>query len=306
MARPDFPRSLADFQQRFSTEEACVQYLFASRWPDGFVCPRCGGTETYPLRSRQLRQCRSCRYQVSVTAGTVLHRSRSSLRHWFWAAYLVTTHTPGFSALQLQRQLGLKRYETAWAMLQKLRHAMVRPERDRISGAVEADETYIGGTEEGRRSGRLRASTKAIVVGAVEVRGSGCGRIRLAVVNDVSAASLAGFVAQAVMPGSLVLTDGWQGYAPLSKLGYEHQPKTQGAGKNAAKDLPRIHRVFSNLKTWLVGTHHGVSGKHLPAYVDEFVFRFNRRRTPMAAFQSLLGLAGQHKPTTYKMLYAAE
>ena len=240
-----------------------------------------------------------------MTAGTVLHRTRLPLQLWFAAAYLVTTHTPGFSAVQLQRQLGLARYETAWTMLQKLRRAMLRPERDRLSGTVEVDETYVGGVEEGRRGGRQRDSNKSIVVAAVEVRGRGSGRIRLAVVEDLSAASLCRFVEASVQPGSTVLTDGWQGYAPLRRT-YDHRPSTVGDPKDAAQLLPRVHRTFSNLKTWLKGTHHGVSAKHLPHYVDEFVFRFNRRRTPMAAFQSLLGLTTQHAPTTYKMLYAAE
>jgi transposase-like protein len=305
MARPDFPWTLAEFQSRFATEESCRAYLVACRWPDGFRCPRCAQAAAYGLDARNLFQCRSCRHQVSVTAGTVLHRTRLPLRLWFAAAYLVTTHTPGFSAVQLQRQLGLERYETAWTMLQKLRRAMLRPERDRISGTVEVDETYVGGVEAGRRGGRQRDSSKSIVVGAVEVRGRGSGRIRLAVVEDLSAASLGRFVEASVQPGSTLLTDGWQGYAPLRKI-YDHRSSTVGHPKQAAQLFPRVHRTFSNLKTWLKGTHHGVSPKHLPHYVDEFVFRFNRRRTPMAAFQSLLGLATQHAPTTYKMLYAAE
>ena len=306
MPRPDFPRSLAEFQARYSTEDACRQYLVESRWPDGYRCPRCGHPEAYAVARRALLQCTSCRHQVSVTAGSVMHRTRMPLQHWFWAAYLVTTHTPGFSALQLQRQLGLKRYETAWAMLQKLRRAMIRPERDRISGTVEVDESYVGGVEVGRGGGRKRHSSKAIVVAAVEVRGRGSGRTRLAVVPDVSGRSLAGFIETSVAPGSIVLTDGWQGYASLKKRGYDHRPTTQGAGRNAESLFPRVHRVFTHLKTWLWGTHRGVSNKHLPHYLNEFVFRYNRRRTPMAAFQSLLGLAGQHDPTTYKMLYGAE
>ena len=149
MARPDFPRSLSEFQSRFASEEGCRGYLRACRWPDGFRCPSCGEGESYPLVTRELLQCRACRHQTSVTAGTVLDRTRMPLQLWFAAAYLVTTHTPGFSALQLQRQLGLGRYETAWTMLQKLRRAMVRPERDRLSGTVEVDEAYVGGVEEG-------------------------------------------------------------------------------------------------------------------------------------------------------------
>ncbi len=183
---------------------------------------------------------------------------------------------------------------------------MIRPHRDRIRGTVEVDETYVGGVEEGRRAGRKRDSTKAIVAGAVEVRGRGSGRIRLAMIEDVSAASLVPFVQGAVEPGSTILTDGWHGYDSLSRNGYVHRAITLGGQKNASKVFPRIHRVFSNLKTWLVGTHHGVSNKHLPQYLNEFVFRFNRRRTPMAAFQSLLGLSAQHPPTTYHMLYDGE
>ena len=184
MARPDFPRNLAEFQRRFTTDDECRRYLIDCRWPEGYLCPRCGRAQAYELSTRGLLQCKSCRHQVSVTAGTVLHRTRVPLHLWFSAAYLMTTHTPGFSAVQLQRQLGLTRYETAWTMLQKLRRAMVRPERDRICGTVEVDETYVGGVEEGRRGGRQRDSNKSIVVAAVEVRGRGSGRIRLAVVDD--------------------------------------------------------------------------------------------------------------------------
>src|SRR3954452_4590351 len=305
VARPDFPRTLAEFQERFGADEDCRRYLVACRWPDGFRCPRCGGRGAHAVAARDLLQCRSCRHQTSVTAGTVLHRTHVPLRLWFAAAYLVTTHTPGFSAVQLQRQFGLARYETAWTMLHKLRRAMLRPERDRLSGVVEVDEAYVGGLEEGRRGGRRRDSGKSIVVGAVEVRGRGSGRVPLALVDDLSAASLVPFVEASVDPGGTVLTDGWQGYAPLRR-GYDHRPSTVGDPRNASELLPRVHRTFSNLKTWLKGTHHGVSAKHLPSSVDEFVFRFNRRRTPMAAFQSLLGLSTRHAPTTHKMLYAAE
>jgi transposase-like protein len=231
MGRPDFPRTLTEFQCRFASEEQCRRYLIACRWPEGYRCPRCRHAEAYELDGRALLQCRSCRHQVSVTAGTVLHRTRLPLQLWFAAAYLVTTHTPGFSAVQLQRQLGLARYETAWTMLQKLRRAMLRPERDRISGTVEVDESYVGGVEEGRRGGRQRDSNKAIVVAAVEVRGRGSGRIRLGVVEDLSAASLCRFVEAAVQPGSTVLTDGVAGLraaAPDLRPSTVHGRRSQG------------------------------------------------------------------------------
>ena len=208
------------------------------------------------------------------------------------------------SALQLQRQLGIRRYETAWTMLQKLRHAMLRPQREPLRGTVEVDETYLG-NQEGLRGGR-ELGDRALVVAAVEVRGRASGRVRLQVVPDASGPSLTGFVKANVESGTTVITDGWQGYAPLSGMGYRHRPKTQGRPEQAEVILPRVHRVFGNLKTWLRGTHHGVDNKHLQAYLDEFTFRFNRRRTPMAAFQSLLGLTAAHGPTTYKMLYASE
>lgn len=305
MGRPDFPRSLKEFQRRFADEAACQAYLAACRWTEGYRCTRCQNTEAFELAGRRLWQCKACGYQTSVTAGTILHRTRMPLTLWFWAAYLVTTHTPGLSALQLQRQLGLDSYETAWAMLHKLRRAMVRPDREALKEKVEVDEVYIGGPEAGLEGGR-QLVCKALVVGAVEVRGKGSGRVRLQVVPDASGASLTGFVAANVQRGAVVLTDGWGGYAPLQGMGYRHRPKVQGNPERAAKILPRVHRVFGNLQTWLRGTHHGVGKQHLQVYLDEFTFRFNTRRTPMAAFQTLLGLATARAPTTYKMLYGSE
>jgi len=302
MPRPTFPRTFSEFQAQFCDEDACRAYLAECRWPDGYRCPRCAHGFAFELPRRKLWQCKSCGHQVSVTSGSVLHGTRASLRDWFWAAYLMTSHTPGMSAVQLQRQLGI-RYETAWTMLHKLRRAMRRPERERLYGKVEADETYVG-RQENLRGGR-QAGERSIVVGAIEVRTEGSGRLRLEVVPDVSGPSLTGFIKTNVEPGTTIITDGWQGYAPLSGMGYRHKAKTQGDPRNS--DItPRIHRAFGNLKTWLRGTHHGVSKKHMQVYLDEFVFRFNRRRKPMAAFQSLLGLTSLYHPTSYKMLYGSE
>ena len=305
MGRPDFPKSLREFQTRFRDDDGCRAYLAACRWPEGFRCRRCGSTDAFTLAGRGLRQCKACGQQTSLTAGTVLHRTRVPLTIWFWATYLVTTHTPGLSAVQLQRQLGIS-YETAWALLHKLRRAMVNPEREALKDKVEVDETYLGGHEAGLKGGR-QLLDKALIVGAVEVRGTVAGRVRLQVVPDASARSLTSFVKRTVTPGSLILTDAWPAYASLSSLGYRHRPRTQGPPERAAKIMPHIHRVFGNLKTWLGGTHHGVGHDHLQAYLDEFACRFNRRRTPMAAFQTLLGLAsGVHGPTTYDQLYRSE
>jgi len=259
------------------------------------------------LEARSLWQCLDCRHQVSTTAGTVLHGTRTPLQYWFWAAYLMTTATPGISALQLQRQLGLDRYETAWMILQKLRRAMVAPERTRLAGPVEIDEAIIGGRDTG--PGRVLGANKELVVVGVEIRGQGSGRIRLKVIPDASSAALCAFVEENVIAGSSVRTDGWSGYKALAGRGFRHHPISQRAlllnGIGPEEALPRAHRAFSNLKTWLQGTHRGISGKHLQVYLDEFVFRFNRRRTPMAAFQTLLGLSAQAQPTTYDEVYDA-
>src|SRR5215204_6756685 len=178
-----------EFQERFASEEACLEYLAASRWPEGFVCPGCGGREVWVLARRHLWECAECRLQTSVTAGTVMHGTRTSLRTWFWAAYLVAPHHPGISAKQLQRQLGLTRYETAWLILQKLRRAMVAPEREPLKHEVEVDEFLLGGVEEGLRGGRQRG-TKVLVGIAIEVRGGGSGRVPLQVLTDASGDSL--------------------------------------------------------------------------------------------------------------------
>jgi transposase-like protein len=192
-------------------------------------------------------------------------------------------------------------------MLQKLRRAMVNPERTPLTEAVEVDECFVGGLDRELRGGRQHG-TKALVVVAVEVRGAGSGRLRMQVVENASTAALTGFVQDVVEPGAVVHTDGWNSYRRLSKLDYDHRPRTQRPGRVAADDLddilPRVHRAISNLKTWLQGTHHGVSKEHLQVYLDEYTFRFNRRRTPMAAFQTLLGLSGQQPPTTYRQIYA--
>jgi transposase-like protein len=300
VGRPDFPRCIVDFQERFPDDAACLDYLAASRWPDGFACPVCGGARAWVLERRHLWECAECHHQASVTAGTVMHGTRTPLRLWFWAAYLVATHTPGISAVQLQRQLGICRYETAWLILQKLRRAMVAPEREPLRGEVEVDETLLGGRREGRHVAR-RHGEKALVGVLVEVRGPGSGRLRLRALADASANTLAGWVKASVERGAIVHTDGWKGYRGLAGAGYEHRPRLQRRDHpDRQKLLPRAHRAASNLKTWLQGTHRGVSPEHLQVYLDEFVFRHNRRRTPMAAFQTLLGLGALHEPTTYR------
>jgi transposase-like protein len=254
-------------------------------------------------------------------AGTVMERSHTPLSIWFWAAYLVASQTPGMSAVQFQRQLGLSRYETAFGILHKLRAGMVRPERDKIGGKpqehVEADETWVGGRTRGEGRG---VHHKVLVSCAVEVRhrkpgtkldnrkdGRYAGRVRLAIVPDRSADSLCGFIENAVAPGSLIVTDEWTSYAGLGKRGFNHQAIAESGDPDVAEEfLPIIHLVFANLKTWINGIHHGVSAKHLQAYLNEFTFRFNRRFYPFNAFRSLLGIAGGAVAPTFDGLYSGE
>jgi transposase-like protein len=274
----EYPRNLAELEGKYSTEEACRAYLGRLRWPDGFRCPRCQGGKSWPVRG-VLLECSGCGYQTSVTAGTIFQDTRTPLAVWFRAMWWVTTQKNGASALGLQRVLGLKSYEIAWTWLHKLRRAMVRPEREMLAGRVEVDECYLGGLEEGLR-GRL-IENKALIVIASEEDGTRIGRIRMRQIPDASAASLEGFLLESVAPGSTIHTDGWKGYNGLTGTGYVHQVTVmKGKKETASQLLPRVHKVISLLKRWLMGTHQGaVSHKHLDYYLDEFTFRFNRRRS---------------------------
>lgn len=305
MPRPTYPRTVPEFNRFFPDEQACLDYLAACRWPDGFRCPRCGHDEAFVLPRRRLWQCKSCAYQVSVTAGTILHRTRTSLLTWFWAAYWMTAHKPGLSALQLQHMLGLPSYATAWLILHKLRRAMVNANREPLAGTIEIDETFIGGEQLGLRGGRQLVDRKALMVAvAVEVRGEGSGRCRIEVIPDAAAPTLSGFIVRNVTLGSTILSDGYRGYTGehgVIASGYVHLPRTQESFRLAGTEdvVPHAHRAISNLKAWLLGTHRGVGADHLQVYLDEFVFRWNRRRSPMAGFQTLLGLGTGREPSTY-------
>ena len=299
----DYPRTLLEMERRFSTEEACREYLFALRWPVGFRCPQCGGEKAWRMR-RGLWLCADCRHQVSVTAGTIFERTRLPMPLWFRTMWYVTSQKNGASALGLQRVLGLGSYQTAWTWLHKLRRAMVRPGRDRLGSVVEVDDTYLGGLEKG--VGGRKTRTKSLIVVAAEEDGPGIGRIRKRRVRVSSAASLQGVVAEAVEPGSLVHTDAWQGYASLAKRGYRHAVSVIGPQRERASELlPRVHRVASLLKRWLMGTHQGAVGRdHLDYYLDEFTFRFNRRKSRSRGklFYRLAQQAVQVGPQPYKQI----
>jgi transposase-like protein len=271
----DYPRTILEFESRFASEEACREYLVALRWPEGFRCPACDHCKAW-WTGRHLLHCAQCGHQTSVTAGTIFQDTHKPLRLWFRAMWYVTSQKHGVSALGLQRVLGLGSYRTAWAWLHKLRRAMVRPGRDRLHGAVEVDEIYVGGEHAGKR-GR-GAAGKSIVVVAAEEDGTHIGRIRLLRLPDVSAQSVCGAVEQSIEPGSLIHTDGLKSYNELGSRGFRHQVLRQGSSEIGEDLLPRVHRVASLLKRWLLGTHQGaVEPAHLDYYLDEFTFRFNRR-----------------------------
>jgi len=303
----DFPRSVLEFQRRFADEAACAEWLFETRWPSGFVCPACGHAKGWRLAGKAFTvECAGCAKQTSVTAGTVMHGSKLPLTVWFWAAYLMATHSNGISALQVHRQLGLGSYKSAWLLCHKLRRAMVAPGRTPLAGLVEVDETAIPCRSKddppGGGSGRSHQG-KMLLAGAVESRPSGPGRVRLAVIADYSADSLHAFLRAGVAPGAIVKTDGWSGYPGAQ--GLTHDPHTVGP-MAAHLVLPWAHRVFANLKRWALGVYHGLRRPHLQAYLDEFAFRFNRRSDRHAAFRTLLAIGLATRPVTYKMMIAPE
>jgi transposase-like protein len=310
MLPDDLPRDLPTFIARFGTDEACRDYLFRQRWPEGFRCRACGHGEAWALARRNIYECAACGQQHSLLKDTIFEQTKTGLAKWFLAIYLVTSSTGGIAATELQRQMGFGSYQTAWSWLHKIRKAMIRPDRGRLAERVEADETYVGGARPGKAG---RGAGKTLVAGAVEsgrgkARGRRLGRLRLALLPDASADSLEGFLAANVARPAAVATDGWSGYAGLQAGGYAHEPvNLTTSWGDAALRLPAVHLVFGLAKRWLLGTHHGaVTKKHLPAYLDEFVFRFNRRtaKTISHRFARLIEHAVVTEPLTYRALVA--
>jgi predicted RNA-binding Zn-ribbon protein involved in translation (DUF1610 family) len=300
----DRPPSLQRFMADFRDDDACAAWLIARRWPDGFVCPTCGSKRAWRLEAKSWTwECADCGRQTSATAGTIMHGTHLPLRTWFLAAHLVATHSNGISALQLQAKLEIGSYKAAWLLLHKLRRAMVDHERDPLEGMIEIDETSIAyrTKDDPVASGAGRSHDgKLLVVGAVECKDGGKpGRIRLAVIPDFSARTLKGFVASATSDGATILTDGFSSYQGMQRR--THLSKTVGV-MAAHVLLPWIHRVFANLKRLALGVYHGFRRAHLQAYLDEFVYRWNRRRHYRVAFDMLLGIGLRTAPMTYRAL----
>jgi len=300
----EFPSTLIELQDRFPDEASCWRYLMEVRWPEGFRCPHCGSEEHSYLEGRRLFQCAACRRQTSVTARTVLHRTRTPLRKWFLAIFFFARHKQSISALQLKRDLGLGSYGTAWTMLHKLRAALGRRPHQLLSGDVEADETFVGGPRSGGKRGR-GAPNKTMVLVAVERREQSAGGAVLRVVPDGSWESL-GPELRGVIEGqnTTLWTDDWSGYLPLARHGVKHRSQIQGFAERAATILPWAHLVASNLKAWLLGTFRGVSPKHLQRYLDEFTYRFSRRSLADKLFFYVTRRAVEGEPLTYHRLTA--
>ena len=305
----DLPHDLPGFLERFGTDGQCRDHLIRARWPDGFCCAACGHGRCHALRARLALECAACGKQHSYMAGTIFEQTKTGLSRWFLAIWLVSSSKGGISAMELQRQMGFGSYQTAWSWLHKIRRAMVAPGRAPLAGRVEADETYLGAAKPGR--GGRGAAGKVKVAGAVEsgrgkARGRRLGRLRMAAVADASAKSLLGFLGRNVAEPATIATDGWSGYARLAAAGYAHEPiNLSRSWGDAVLRLPGIHLVFGLAKRWLLGTHHGaVSTKHLQAYLDEYVFRFNRRTAKSIAhrFARLVDHAVLTPPVPYRAI----
>jgi transposase-like protein/ribosomal protein L37AE/L43A len=300
----EYPKTLMEFEKKYFTDKQCREYLFGLRYSEGFSCPRCGFDKVWHT-GRGKFQCQSCGKDTSVMAGTIFQDTHIALTVWFRAIWYIVAQKHGTNALNLQRILGLGSYRSAWTMLHKLRRAMVRPGRDKLQGRIEVDEAYIGGVSCGGKSGR-GAGNKVLVAVAVEINNNKAGRIRLKVIDDASSESLHLFVGEAVQKGSAIITDGWSGYNGLSGKGYTQEAKAKDGGDSL---LPHVHTVISLVKRWLLGTLQGSCSKeYLAYYLDEYTFRYNRRKSKSRGllFLRLLENAVQIETTTYKQLIAKE
>jgi len=281
--------NILEFQKLFSSEKKCEKYLFKKRWENGFSCPRCGHTQYYSLPKRKLYQCKKCGYQTSITANTIFHKTRTPLRKWFWAIYLLTNNKNGISALQLQKQLSIKSYQTAWTMLHKIRNAMTkRNKRYKLGGLIELDEAYLGQKKHSGKRGR-GSENKATVLAAIEVPNNKNPRFAfLKKVEDISSNTVLDEISQNVKEHQIIKTDGYSSYKQISSSGYYHYPKVMNNVEDIKKHMPWVHILISNLKSSIRAVFHGVSKKHLQRYLDEYSYRFNRRFVENQLFDRLL------------------
>lgn len=296
------PRLMAldDFLARFGTDEQCRAALFAARWPEGFRCPCCDGAQAYVRRDRPLYECAACGHQASVTAGTVFHRSHVPLRKWFQAMYWDGESKRGISATELFQKIGV-RYTTAWFMLQRLRSAM--GERDAghlLQGVIEMDDAYFGGPVEGR-VGRGTEKPKALVAMSVDTTGNPL-HLKICVVPDFTQANTNSATQRIVTEGATVRTDGLSAFGALAEAGFVHDTVPSKHLPDGVQPFPYLHTQISNAKAWISGTFHGLGPKHVQAYLDEFCFRFNRRRLRAGVLERLIVAVGHSQPLPYRTL----
>ena len=298
--------NVAEFMERFGSQEACVEHLRTVRWGrnlERFACPACGHRKGWWLPRRQLVECRECHRQTSVTAGTVFHRLRSPLWKWFWAVYQLAQDKKGIAAIELAKQISVS-YSTAWLILHKLRRAMRRRDEGYVlQGLVEVDETYVGGKAEGPR-GR-GANKKTPVAVALELRSDGKpGHVGMGSLERVDGHCLRRFAEQKIKKGATLKTDGWGAYRSVAKAGYGHEATVTGSGKAAVQKFPWLHTFIANMKRMILGTYHSVSPKHLDGYLAEFNYRTNRRWLEANLFDRLIVAAVGSKAVTYRELVA--
>lgn len=306
-----FPRTDREFMDMFPNEGACTEYLAALKWPEGFECPHCESHEGYWNSKRLYFECKYCHRQTYLTAGTVMHSSKIPLTEWFWAAWLMATLKPGISALQYWERSHIGSYETVFNMLHKLRFGLVDPNPYILEGMVEVDEALLWGKKPPKGVNRGPWG-KIVVAGAVELVERKekkrylpdyyVNRVRLRVVPNRSEEHLAGFVYDAVAPGSIVYTDAHASYQNLDAY-YDHHVISETRGIDADDVLPAFHQVIGNFRAWLIGTHHGVSPKHMQTYANEFAFRISTKFDKFLAFQQMLGFSLLDRGPTYPELY---
>lgn len=290
------PMTLFQFHKMFTTEDDCAQYIFDLRWPDGFICPRCQNDKFGMIKSRLLYRCKSCRYQASLTSGSVLHRTRTPLMIWFWAIFLISCDKRGHSALSLSKELSIS-YWVAWTMFQKIRKAMEQQDANyRLDGLVEMDEGYFGGVAEEGRRGRGTDKAKVLIAVSTDADKKHAKFVKMKEVKDFNSNTVESFVNQHLTPGCIVQTDGLNIYNSLSRLVKEHQKFTIRTG---SPTLPWVHTIIANAKAFISGTFHGLDQRHLQAYLDEFCYRFNRRFWEGQLFNRLLSACLSYNPTTY-------
>ncbi|HDZ79205.1 MAG TPA: IS1595 family transposase [Gammaproteobacteria bacterium] len=301
----DSPKTMIEFMEIYRTEEDCRKALLQHRWPEGFECPRCGHNQAYTLKKRPLFECTACGHQASVTAGTILEGTRTDLRKWFLAIYLLATTKKPISSAELVRQLGIAPF-TAWTMRHKIARAMTRRKGElMLLGMVEMDESYVGGARKGVRGRGAEGKTPVVVI-ARQNESGGCSLAHMHVLENTSGLSLGEAARGSIAPGSTVVTDGLPSYRRLGSLGYEHEPLVTGGVENAAELLPWVHIIISNFKRWILDVFHGVSAGHFQSYLDEFCYRLNRRRQRTDLFRRVLNRCVRFtEPVTYAQLIAS-